>query len=1303
MRSVNRRDDIATVGPVSLRNSRTIRIAALIALAFAALLFTNTGAQVATAALGDSIAFTGIDTDGEGAAVWNTDPGAPEAEKTGHHLYWDPVGLDQAYYYLASRDYSNIDPTANGAFHGGEPVIGFPNFQAALVEGGFGPDDLTATFGPQSLGEDIEGEDWTYAEASTTETRYYQGGGFTLKLDGQDMVGGLMPQTTLIIEYGVLGDPFDDRIWGYTEAAEVEDRSGPSTPAVQAAAAGFIADVGENGLKYIFDSLQPAAQTDFGGNGRAGAFFDAQQGRLEVAALPVPPPAPLVEIGDIVLAPGGTGVVDITFRNIPADGLSGYYVVLDFDTTTVHVTGVLGGDHPFDTPPDPPGPLQNDRLNIDNQNGNLELQKDLGFDGPEQGDQLVVRLELLATGDPGDSMSFTDEWPLVDAVANEGGDWWEPEEVIGGNVAIEGAAATGEIHGVKWFDLDEDGILDMAEPYLPGWTIYLDLDDNSHLDAGEPSTTTAASGAFRFTDLPPATYVVREVQQPDWIQTFPTSTDAQIVVLNAGQVVTMIDFGNAEEEERGEIYGAKFLDANRNGEWDFEEPGLEGWTIYLDLDENGELDDGEPYTTTTANGDYWFGDLEPGRYVVREAPRAGWWQTAPAAFTARLEGGSVTPPVTTTATGKATFDLDLATLEMSFQSAWMDLTGDAIGLFIREGYEGETGPVLYDLAVEAGVPNPELFYPPVDGVITSTDPSLVGLLYGGGLYVELHSEGMAGPELRGQIWPSGGAHEVYVESGEMLHGIDFGNYRKDELSCMIGVCEDDNTHDWTLVWTGEELPEEAVRLTVAAVSVNPAETGSILVTIEDDIGTSTLEVIHPTHDRNVGELELHITPGQVYPFTVERTAEARHYRLGASHKKLAIAHTEVRYLESDLQAWAIRVAGDEAVELQVATDTDAEVGQASEVELVVVDPVASTTVYGPDVRTLTLDVPEVFTFTNDTSTPRTLVVLATTDGHFRMRKVGGDENLYVVPCPMKEKPDIGGISGLKYHDLNRNGMYDEGEPGLPGWTIYLDENDNGEFDVGEPNTTTVPSGHYWFEDLDPGDYAVREVLMPGWRQTQPSEFVAYLEGDKEAPPVTTTEAWGKGEFNFDPDSGQLTFYVDFGELAGAPTGLHIHAGPEGVNGPALYDLGDMAGLDSPVVGSVALDPAHVSLLESGGLYVNLQSEGFPDGEVRDQIWYGDGAHRVDLGPGDMVEFIDFANYLTECEGVCGDQDDDGEVTILDAIIDMQIVAGYVTATPTQSFLSDLDGDGEITVMDVIMTLQHLVGSFTITSCGPSAP
>ncbi len=70
--------------------------------------------------------------------------------------------------------------------------------------------------------------------------------------------------------------------------------------------------------------------------------------------------------------------------------------------------------------------------------------------------------------------------------------------------------------------------------------------------------------------------------------------------------------------------------------------------------------------------------------------------------------------------------------------------------------------------------------------------------------------------------------------------------------------------------------------------------------------------------------------------------------------------------------------------------------------------------------------------------------------------------------------------------------------------------------------------------------------------------------------------------------------------------------------------------------------------------------------------------------------------------VCGDQDGDGAVTILDAIIDLQIITGAVEPTPLQLILSDVDGDAEITVLDVVRVLQHLVGISHITDCGPPA-
>ena len=69
-------------------------------------------------------------------------------------------------------------------------------------------------------------------------------------------------------------------------------------------------------------------------------------------------------------------------------------------------------------------------------------------------------------------------------------------------------------------------------------------------------------------------------------------------------------------------------------------------------------------------------------------------------------------------------------------------------------------------------------------------------------------------------------------------------------------------------------------------------------------------------------------------------------------------------------------------------------------------------------------------------------------------------------------------------------------------------------------------------------------------------------------------------------------------------------------------------------------------------------------------------------------------------GLCGDQDGDGDVDVFDAIIDLQIIVGLLTPTPTQMFLSDVVRNGAIDVFDVILTLQHIVGSIQIAECGP---
>jgi len=99
-----------------------------------------------------------------------------------------------------------------------------------------------------------------------------------------------------------------------------------------------------------------------------------------------------------------------------------------------------------------------------------------------------------------------------------------------------------------------------------------------------------------------------------------------------------IDLGNHVTPPA--IYGQKFHDLDGDRVRQPDEPGLNGWTIELldagsgavvatrlttdlDLDSDGQID------PATESGWYWFDNLPPGDYVVREAGQAGWALSAP--------------------------------------------------------------------------------------------------------------------------------------------------------------------------------------------------------------------------------------------------------------------------------------------------------------------------------------------------------------------------------------------------------------------------------------------------------------------------------------------------------------------------------------------------------------------------------------------------------------------------------------------------------------------------------------------------
>ncbi len=190
-------------------------------------------------------------------------------------------------------------------------------------------------------------------------------------------------------------------------------------------------------------------------------------------------------------------------------------------------------------------------------------------------------------------------------------------------VNIGNVSNRGSISGTKFNDTNTNGIFDPGELGLSDITLYLDLNQNGFLDEGEPPTITGINGEYSFQDLPPNTYILREISPPDFDQTTPDP----ILDVTPGSNITNVNIGNVNN--RGQISGTKFNDTNTNGIFDLGELGLSDITLYLDLNQNGFLDEGEPPTITGVNGEYSFRDLPPNTYILREISPPGFAQTTP--------------------------------------------------------------------------------------------------------------------------------------------------------------------------------------------------------------------------------------------------------------------------------------------------------------------------------------------------------------------------------------------------------------------------------------------------------------------------------------------------------------------------------------------------------------------------------------------------------------------------------------------------------------------------------------------------
>jgi hypothetical protein len=129
-------------------------------------------------------------------------------------------------------------------------------------------------------------------------------------------------------------------------------------------------------------------------------------------------------------------------------------------------------------------------------------------------------------------------------------------------------------------------------------------------------------------------------------------------------------------------------------------------------------------------------------------------------------------------------------------------------------------------------------------------------------------------------------------------------------------------------------------------------------------------------------------------------------------------------------------------------------------------------------------------------------------------------------------------------------------------------------------------------------------------------FKLLLKPSQEVPPVKGLRADAVGSLTFDLErsgggaitSGEVIFYFNY-KFPGSVTitGLHVHQGAKGTNGPIVVDSGLGSFTDSDGEGNVTRvvtgTPATLQAILDNprGYYVNLHTSVNPGGALRDQL------------------------------------------------------------------------------------------------------